>query len=61
MASNNNWLWVLMQYNLKELRRRQEINSLQTQTAFNARNTEALQELQTMGDTLTEAIMIKYA
>ncbi|MFA5163832.1 MAG: hypothetical protein WC441_04945 [Patescibacteria group bacterium] len=58
---NNNWVPFLMQYNLKELRRRQEINNqdIARATKMNTSD-EVMRRIQDMQDSIAEAILIKY-
>ncbi len=59
---NNNWVPFLMQYNLKALRRRQEINNqdIARATKMNTSD-EVMQRIVDMQDSITEAILLKYA
>ena len=59
MTIRNDWVAHLMRYPLKELRQRQNIVKQQQQTAYRAKNTHALEELQDMEDSLTEAVYLK--
>lgn len=58
MTTRNDWVGHLRHYSLPELRRRQHLNGLQIEIAHRTKNTEALQELRNMEDSLTEAIRL---
>jgi len=68
MAANANWVAHLTHYSLAELRRRQRIVAAQTVAAYKLaqqpdtrpRGLRALEDLQEMADSLTEAVMIRY-
>ena len=56
---NNNWVWVLKHYSLKELRRRQDICNQQIAIAHKTKNTVALEQCQMMANTLLVVIAEK--
>lgn len=56
MTSRNDWVYHLLHYSLKELRRRQGITQRQIVIAYKAKNISLLEELNNMADSLTEAI-----
>lgn len=55
----NGWVIHLLQYSLKELRRRQDITNQQIEIAHEMGKDKALAELQNMADSLIEAIYLK--
>ena len=58
MTIRNDWVGHLRRYPLKELRRRQNLTKQQLCIAHRARNTEALNNLRNMEDSLTEAVYL---
>jgi len=60
--ANQNWIAFLLHYDLKELRRRQEVNRQQLEIAAKLSRPdqdELMFELQMMADSLIEAILLK--
>ena len=60
MTARNDWVAHLMHYPLKELRRRQNIINMQIPICYKGKKIEALENLQNLYDSITEAIMTKY-
>ena len=58
MTARNDWVGHLRRYPLKELRRRQNLTKQQLRIAHRSQNTEALNSLRDMEDSLTEAVYL---